>query len=514
MQGPPPKMARRPSRNAKHKIEVSVRVRPPSWNGPKNEGASSVAVRAEPSTSSLSVNATSHHFPDHVICGSDQSRCFDAAGARLLSKIQEGYSCCLMAYGQTGSGKTYSVFGPPGVLTKAELRRAQSAGHLVPDKWGIFPRVAIQLFSLPHVQSFQCSVVEVYQNRAFDLLDQHKVLSVGSTRSSGLDLGNGVFHASGCTCRTCHQIRHEQSLQPIHASPNPVLAQRQEVKSAEDVAKISRLVEVSRISKGHLLNARSSRSHCLVQIYLTLKHGDRVLEPTFLFVDLAGSERIKKSGVTGDASSEATRINSSLTILGRVIKALSDGVRHVPYRESTLTQLLQPVFANQAEAQHAEETTVSLRFAKRLTSVKMHEARVDGVDLAAKKKSVEDELRHAKAQLEVMAQKGLGGHFLPGADVTERRTFEENVSKLRAMETTVMKLKLQLREAESVEPSSAECRRLEERLLKAKNQLDIIDGVVMRQKTIPGLWAEPKLAYTTTEAQVKSLESMLKSIGG
>ena len=236
-----------------------------------------------------------------------------------------------MAYGQTGSGKTYSVFGPPGCLTETELHRAQSAGKSIPDTWGIFPRVAIQLFNLPDVQSFQISVVEVYQNRAFDLLDQHKALSVGSRRSSGLDLGNGVFHASGCYCRICHKMRREKSHNPA-CKPEPVLASREVIKSAEDVARfvvfvvvlccevlgciffdsnsffsflirflhsilfprLARLVEVSRVAKGHLLNARSSRSHCLVQIHLSLKQGNQVLTPTFLFVDLAGSERIKK----------------------------------------------------------------------------------------------------------------------------------------------------------------------------------------------------------------------------
>ncbi|KAL7535703.1 hypothetical protein ACHAXR_006673 [Thalassiosira sp. AJA248-18] len=423
-----------------------------------------------------------------------------------------------MAYGQTGSGKTYSVFGPPGVLTETELHRAQNAGQLIPDTWGVFPRVAIQLFNLPQVQSFQVSVVEVYQNRAFDLLDQHRVLSVGKTRSSGLDLGNGVFHASGCYCRICHKIRHEQSSQPSR-KPEVVLAKREVVNTAEDVARLARLVEVSRIAKGHLLNARSSRSHCLVQIYLSLKQGNRVLTPTFLFVDLAGSERIKKSGVVGEASNEAAGINSSLTILGRVIKALADGEMHVPYRESTLTQLLQPVFADRAcasvivniasEQDHVEESTVSLRFAKRLTGVRLRESRVEGVDPSVKRKMTEQELIHAKRQLEIMTQQGLGGGFAPGCQSTERRTLEENISKLSIMKSKVMTVKLQLKEAESLEPNSVACHQLEEKLEQAKNHLDIIEGVVARQKTIKGLWANPTAAYTKTQAQIQNLESLL-----
>lgn len=59
-------------------------------------------------------------------------------------------------------------------------------------------------------------------------------------------------------------------------------------------------------------------------------------------VDLAGSERQSKSGATGDRFKEATRINLSLSALGNVISALVDAnARHVPYRDSKLTRLLQ-----------------------------------------------------------------------------------------------------------------------------------------------------------------------------
>ena len=40
------------------------------------------------------------------------------------------------------------------------------------------------------------------------------------------------------------------------------------------------------------------------------------------FCDLAGSERIKKTHNTGDRQKEAGNINTSLLVLGRVIKAL------------------------------------------------------------------------------------------------------------------------------------------------------------------------------------------------
>ena len=58
-------------------------------------------------------------------------------------------------------------------------------------------------------------------------------------------------------------------------------------------------------------------------------------------MDLAGSERINKSGATGQALKEAQNINKSLSALGDVIQARASKQAHVPFRNSTLTYLLQ-----------------------------------------------------------------------------------------------------------------------------------------------------------------------------
>lgn len=59
-------------------------------------------------------------------------------------------------------------------------------------------------------------------------------------------------------------------------------------------------------------------------------------------VDLAGSEKISKTGAKGQTLNEAKKINKSLSALGMVINALTDGKsKHVPYRDSKLTRILQ-----------------------------------------------------------------------------------------------------------------------------------------------------------------------------
>ena len=81
------------------------------------------------------------------------------------------------------------------------------------------------------------------------------------------------------------------------------------MNSAADVIKVMELVELTRSSKGHDMNHRSSRSHCIVQLNCTRKTGKSVVKSKFLFVDLAGSERIHKSGATNLKAEEAKSVN-------------------------------------------------------------------------------------------------------------------------------------------------------------------------------------------------------------
>lgn len=97
-----------------------------------------------------------------------------------------------------------------------------------------------------------------------------------------------------------------------------------------------------------LMNADSSRSHSIFTIFLEMAALDKVSGSEHLragklnLVDLAGSERQSKTGATGDRLKEATKINLSLSALGNVISALVDAnSRHIPYRDSKLTRLLQ-----------------------------------------------------------------------------------------------------------------------------------------------------------------------------
>lgn len=156
------------------------------------------------------------------------------------------------------------------------------------------------------------------------------------------------------------------------------------------------------------MNAESSRSHSIFVMNIAQRNTDTGTQKTgsLFLVDLAGSEKIGKTGATGQTLEEAKKINKSLSALGMVINALTDGKvchlffsfklcsilsfvlqsTHIPYRDSKLTRILQEslggnsrttLIINCSPSSYNESETLStLRFGMRAKSIK-NKARVN-----------------------------------------------------------------------------------------------------------------------------------------
>ena len=137
--------------------------------------------------------------------------------------------------------------------------------------------------------------------------------------------------------------------------------------------------------------------------------------------DLAGSEDVGRSGATGQALTEAKRINSSLLALGNVIQALTTaegqgkgskggggggGLSHVPFRDSVLTRLLQQSIGGNCKTVLVScispadgdltETLSTLRFAARARRVKniaRANVSIDASELSAKADELAESLQ-------------------------------------------------------------------------------------------------------------------------
>jgi len=133
------------------------------------------------------------------------------------------------------------------------------------------------------------------------------------------------------------------------------------------------------------MNHQSSRSHAVFT--LTINQIDKVSlasikSSKFHLVDLAGSERASKTHAVGERFAEGVNINKGLLALGNVISALCEGNpnRHIPYRDSKLTRLLQDSLGGNSHTlmiactspadSNYEETLSTLRYADRTRKIK------------------------------------------------------------------------------------------------------------------------------------------------
>eukprot|EP00299_Pterocystis_sp_00344_P018994 c9459_g1_i1.p1 GENE.c9459_g1_i1~~c9459_g1_i1.p1 ORF type:complete len:1261 (+),score=406.14 c9459_g1_i1:378-3785(+) len=161
------------------------------------------------------------------------------------------------------------------------------------------------------------SYLEIYMERVNDLLDPDKVnLDLKEDKKKGV-------YVAGLT--------------------------KESISSLQDVYEVLRRGDKIRKVAATKMNAGSSRSHSVLSIYLSQTDPEGVKRVSQLnLVDLAGSERLSKTEATGDVMKQGALINKSLTTLSLVISTLSKNSGlpankqgHIPYRDSTLTRLLQ-----------------------------------------------------------------------------------------------------------------------------------------------------------------------------
>ncbi|CAE8728653.1 unnamed protein product [Polarella glacialis] len=275
-----------------------------------------------------------------------QQEVFDRTARPLLHKVLEGYNGCLFAYGQTGSGKTWTMQG------SAENK-------------GVIPLLCAELFkeidALVEAKNITvvCSVLEIYNERIKDLL--------APEGGEGLEIRDDTTGGKGI---------HVDGLSEVP------------VKSCETVLSLITKAQAQRAVGQTNMNEHSSRSHSVVTLRVAACDTDDVDGVTLTvsklhLIDLAGSERQKATGATGDRLKEGAQINLSLSALGNVINALTEPnkgkTRHIPYRDSKLTRLLQDslggnsytvIVCNISLAKiNAEETLSSLRFAERAKKI-------------------------------------------------------------------------------------------------------------------------------------------------
>lgn len=233
-------------------------------------------------------------FPDSTA----QAEVYSTSTADLVEGVLQGRNGTVFCYGATGAGKTYTMLGTmenPGVMVLA-----------IKD---LFLKVRQRSYDGSH--SIQLSYLEVYNETVRDLLSPGRPLLLREDKQQGTV-------AAGLT-----QYR---------------------AYSTDEVMELLQQGNQNRTTEPTRVNETSSRSHAILQVVVEYRYMDGTSVVTRVgklsLIDLAGSERAIATDQRSQRSLEGANINRSLLALSSCINALVEGKKHVPYRNSKLTQLL------------------------------------------------------------------------------------------------------------------------------------------------------------------------------
>ncbi|KAK3892880.1 hypothetical protein Pcinc_003281 [Petrolisthes cinctipes] len=339
---------------------------------------------------------------------------YAAVAQPIVESALTGFNGTVFAYGQTSSGKTYTMMGD-----KKNL--------------GIIPLAIQNIFrtiqNTPDREYLiRVSYMEIYNENISDLIAERerrgKSLSVREDTSGSVYVAdlkeecvnceeNHWVHkkCSGITgrlkddkrfmCKRCKKmaVADDSDIEKVYLDGEAIevvekfcyLGDTIGAQGGAGAGVMARLLALMRKGEKNRhvgvtnMNERSSRSHSIFRMIIESRERseeDGVEEAVTVshlnLVDLAGSENASQSGATGDRLKEGGFINKSLFMLGRVISQLSDGERHVNYRDSKLTRILQLSLGGNARTAiictitpaAVEQTISTLRFASRAKSIK------------------------------------------------------------------------------------------------------------------------------------------------
>ncbi|CAL8352082.1 unnamed protein product [Merluccius merluccius] len=234
--------------------------------------------------------------------GSTQVEVFENTTKGVLDGFMNGFNCTVFAYGATGAGKTHTMLGSP-------------------DDPGVMYRTMKELFKRmddvkeEKVFEIAFSYLEVYNEQIRDLMANVGPLAVREDDSKKVVVQGLSLHQVSCVYDILKALDYGNRNRTQHPTD---------------------------------MNATSSRSHAVFQIYLKQQDKTATLNPNVCvakmsLIDLAGSERASATNAKGARLREGANINRSLLALGNVINVLADPKSkksHIPYRDSKLTRLL------------------------------------------------------------------------------------------------------------------------------------------------------------------------------
>ncbi|CAN6886214.1 unnamed protein product [Brassica oleracea] len=313
-----------------------------------------------------------------------QREVYSTTTGDLLEAVVEGRNGSVFCYGATGAGKTYTMLGTmenPGVMVLA-----------IKD---LFAKVRER--SLDGNHTVHLSYLEVYNETVRDLLSPGRPLILREDKQGIVAAGLTQYRAY----------------------------------STDEVMALLQRGNQNRTTEPTRCNETSSRSHAILQVVVEYKTRDGSMNiisrvGKLSLIDLAGSERAIATDQRTLRSLEGANINRSLLALSSCINALVEGKKHIPYRNSKLTQLLKDslggscntvMIANISPSNHSfGETQNTLHWADRAKEIRVKGCEVneevvvqvsEGPDQAKLVLELQEENRELRVKVAEQQQKVL-----------------------------------------------------------------------------------------------------------
>ena len=145
--------------------------------------------------------------------------------------------------------------------------------------------------------TLKAAFIEIYNESVRDLLG--KVLFAAA---SDLVSFSPHFFFRSQDKEASLDIKHERGSQRVYVADLTMVA----VDSEDTVTRLLHSALNARATAATRCNERSSRSHCVFQLFITGSNSitGQTVEGTLNLIDLAGSERVSNSGATGDRFKE------------------------------------------------------------------------------------------------------------------------------------------------------------------------------------------------------------------
>ncbi|KAJ7995009.1 hypothetical protein DPEC_G00255450 [Dallia pectoralis] len=429
---------------------------------------------------------------------SSQVDIFENTTKGILDGVLNGYNCTVFAYGATGAGKTHTMLGSsndPGVMYLTMNELFNRMDQVKEEK----------IFDVAF------SYLEVYNEQIRDLLANVGPLAVREDPIKGVVIQGLTLHKP---------------------------------KSAEHILEALDYGNRNRTQHPTDMNATSSRSHAVFQIYLKQQDRTASLNPNvrvakMSLIDLAGSERVSATNAKGPRQREGANINRSLLALGNVINALADPkVRkkaHIPYRDSKLTRLLKDslggncrtvMIANISPSSKSfDDTHNTLKYANRAKEIKSSlKSNVVSLDSHISEYAVicekqREEIVQLKKQLKAYEEKAICSKTITNTNVMSEslRSIFSGRTQIR-MEHLVLERKL--KENELRQRNSEECY-LHVQLFGAKDKTDKatckherkLASLLSQQQHIQKRLEETEQRFLENDNLLHCLENEMKLLG-